>query len=64
MLILGAGDVERLLDPDALIDALSGAMGDLSAGRASAPNRIAAHVRRSATPSSPRCPHGRRPPPR
>ena len=44
MLILGAGDVERLLDPDALIDALSSAMGDLSAGRASAPNRIAARV--------------------
>jgi ornithine cyclodeaminase/alanine dehydrogenase-like protein (mu-crystallin family) len=44
VLILGAGDVERLLDPDALIDALAAAMSDLSAGRASAPNRIAAGI--------------------
>lgn len=44
MLVLGRSQVERLLDPDALIDALAGAMADLSAGRASAPGRIAALV--------------------
>jgi ornithine cyclodeaminase len=44
MLVLGAEDVIRLLDLDALVDALAGAMADLSAGRASAPDRIAALV--------------------
>ncbi len=44
MLLLGASDVERLLDVDALIDALAAAMADLSAGHASAPPRIAVHV--------------------
>jgi ornithine cyclodeaminase len=42
--VLSRADVESLLDPLALIDALSDAMADLSAGRASVPNRIAALV--------------------
>ena len=44
MLILSQREVEELLDPDALVDALAAAMVDLSAGRASAPNRVAALV--------------------
>ncbi|GGV84691.1 ornithine cyclodeaminase [Streptomyces griseoloalbus] len=44
MLVLGRSQVEALLDLDALIDALGPAMADLSAGRASAPGRIAALV--------------------
>ena len=44
MLILSRADVERLLDPDALIDALAPAMADLSAGRASVPARNFARV--------------------
>ncbi|MGW1998027.1 ornithine cyclodeaminase family protein [Embleya sp. NPDC001921] len=44
MLVLGYAQVEALLEPDALIDALAAAMADLSAGRASAPERIAAVV--------------------
>ena len=44
MLLLGRDEVERLLDLDALIDALAAAMVDLSAGRASVPNRVAAGV--------------------
>ena len=44
MLVLSRGDVRGLLDLDELIDALSEAMADLSAGRASAPDRIAAMV--------------------
>ncbi|MEU9355997.1 ornithine cyclodeaminase family protein [Streptomyces griseoloalbus] len=44
MLVLGRSQVEALLRPDALIDALGEAMADLSAGRASAPGRIAALV--------------------
>jgi alanine dehydrogenase len=44
MLILGREDVERLLDLDALIDALAATMADVSAGRASVPDRIAAWV--------------------
>ncbi|MGK5545814.1 ornithine cyclodeaminase family protein [Streptomyces sp. URMC 127] len=44
MLILGRSHVEALLDMDALIDALGPAMADLSAGRASAPDRVAATV--------------------
>jgi ornithine cyclodeaminase len=44
MLVLSATDVRDLLDLDALIDALAEAMADLSAGRASVPDRIAALV--------------------
>ena len=44
MLVLSRAEVEALLDPDLLIDALAAAMADLSAGRASVPNRVAAEV--------------------
>ncbi|MDQ0604663.1 alanine dehydrogenase [Streptomyces canus] len=44
MLVLGRSQVEALIDMGALIDALAPAMADLSAGRASAPDRIAALV--------------------
>lgn len=44
MLILSRAEVRELLDLDALIDALANAMADLSAGRASVPDRIAASV--------------------
>ncbi len=44
VLVLGRSQVEALLDVDALIDALASAMADLSAGRASAPERVAALV--------------------
>ncbi|MEE1756604.1 ornithine cyclodeaminase family protein [Streptomyces sp. SP18CS02] len=44
MLVLGASQVEELLDTDELIDALASAMSDLSAGRASVPDRVAALV--------------------
>ncbi|MET7828969.1 ornithine cyclodeaminase family protein [Streptomyces sp. NPDC005386] len=44
MLVLGRSQVEDLLDVGQLIDALGPAMADLSAGRASVPNRIAALV--------------------
>ena len=44
MLILSRSDVERLLDPDALREAIARAMADLSAGRVSMPPRIAAIV--------------------
>ncbi|MDQ0791743.1 ornithine cyclodeaminase family protein [Streptomyces sp. B1I3] len=44
MLVLGRSQVETLLKMDALIDALAAAMADLSAGRASAPDRVAARV--------------------
>jgi ornithine cyclodeaminase len=44
MLVLSRSEVHELLDLDQLIDALAGAMADLSAGRASAPDRIAAIV--------------------
>jgi ornithine cyclodeaminase/alanine dehydrogenase-like protein (mu-crystallin family) len=44
VLILSRSEVARLLDVDALIDALAEAMRDLSAGRASTPNRVAAAV--------------------
>ncbi|HWO71360.1 MAG TPA: ornithine cyclodeaminase family protein [Actinomycetota bacterium] len=44
MLVLSRAEVEALLDPDRLIDALAAAMADLSAGRASVPNRVAAEV--------------------
>jgi len=44
VLILSRSDVERLLDPDALREAIGRAMADLSAGRVSMPPRIAAIV--------------------
>lgn len=44
MLVLDRRQVDALLDVDALIDALAAAMADLSAGRASAPDRVAALV--------------------
>ncbi|MFG3114363.1 ornithine cyclodeaminase family protein [Streptomyces sp. NPDC048197] len=44
MLVVGRSEVETLLDMDALIDALASAMTDLSAGRAAAPDRVAATV--------------------
>jgi alanine dehydrogenase len=44
MLVLTRRDVEALLELDALIDALAVAMADLSAGRASVPDRVAALV--------------------
>jgi alanine dehydrogenase len=44
MLFLSRADVQQLLDLDALIDALAEAMANLSAGRASMPNRVAAVV--------------------
>jgi alanine dehydrogenase len=44
VLVLSEREVEELLDLDELIDGLAGAMADLSAGRASVPNRIAARV--------------------
>jgi ornithine cyclodeaminase len=44
VLVLSRCEVESLLDVEALIDALAGAMADLSAGRAVAPNRVAATV--------------------
>ena len=42
MIVLGRAEVSGLLDPDALIEAVATALGDLSAGRASVPPRIAA----------------------
>jgi len=44
VLVLTRADVERLLDPDGLREAVARAMADLSAGRASMPARIAASV--------------------
>ena len=44
MLLVSEREVEELLNLDDLIDALAGAMADLSSGRASVPNRIAARV--------------------
>jgi alanine dehydrogenase len=44
MLVIAGHEVEALLDVDALIDVLAGAMADLSAGRASVPNRVGAFV--------------------
>lgn len=44
MLVLSRADVESLLEPRALIDAVAVAMTDLSAGRASMPDRVAALV--------------------
>jgi len=42
MLVLSQAEVERLLDLDALVDALAEAFVDLSSGRASMPPRVAA----------------------
>jgi alanine dehydrogenase len=44
MLVVNGAQAEALLNLDALIDALAAAMADLSAGRASVPDRIAAVV--------------------
>jgi alanine dehydrogenase len=44
VLILSRAEVESALDPEALIEALAGAMADLSGGRASMPLRTAAVV--------------------
>ena len=44
MLVVSRAHIEALLDMDALIDALAAAMADLSAGRASAPDRIGALI--------------------
>jgi ornithine cyclodeaminase len=44
VLLLSRREVEDLLDLDDLIDALAAAMADLSAGRASVPNRVGARV--------------------
>jgi ornithine cyclodeaminase len=44
MLVLGRSEVESLIEPGALIDALGVALSDVSAGRASMPARIAARV--------------------
>jgi ornithine cyclodeaminase/alanine dehydrogenase-like protein (mu-crystallin family) len=44
VLLLSRKEVGELLDLDELIDALADAMADLSAGRASVPDRIGALV--------------------
>jgi alanine dehydrogenase len=44
MLVLSRSDVAPLLEPDALRRAVAAAMADLSAGRVSMPNRVAALV--------------------
>jgi alanine dehydrogenase len=44
VLVLSRSDVESLLEPRELIDAVASAMADLSSGRAAAPDRVAAHV--------------------
>jgi ornithine cyclodeaminase len=44
MLVLSRREVERLLDLDALVEAVASAMADLSAGRASMPGRAAAEI--------------------
>ncbi len=44
MLLVSRREVEELLELDVLIDALAGAMADLSAGRASVPDRVGALV--------------------
>lgn len=44
MLVLSAADVERLLDLDALVDAVGAAMAELSTGRAVTPPRVAVDV--------------------
>jgi len=44
VLVLSRAEVERLIDPDRLREAIAKAMADLSAGKASMPPRIAAMV--------------------
>jgi ornithine cyclodeaminase len=44
ILVLSRADVVPMLDPDALRRAVAGAMADVSAGRVSMPNRVAALV--------------------
>jgi len=44
MLVLSRRDVEAALDPDRLVDAVAAAMAELSAGRASVPDRTGAEV--------------------
>jgi alanine dehydrogenase len=44
VLILSRGDVEAVLDPDALVDSVAAAMAELSSGEASVPKRTAAMV--------------------
>ena len=44
MLVLNGAQIEALVNLNALIDALASAMADLSSGRASAPDRVAALV--------------------
>jgi ornithine cyclodeaminase/alanine dehydrogenase-like protein (mu-crystallin family) len=44
ILLLSRADVASLLDPDVLRRAIAGAMADVSAGRVSMPNRVAALV--------------------
>jgi ornithine cyclodeaminase len=44
MLVLNKAEVQSLLEPDELLEAIARALADLSAGRASMPNRIAAQV--------------------
>jgi alanine dehydrogenase len=44
MVVLSQAEVQELLDLDRLVDALADAHADLTAGRASMPPRIAAHV--------------------
>jgi ornithine cyclodeaminase/alanine dehydrogenase-like protein (mu-crystallin family) len=44
VLYLTRADVERLLDVDALLGALAGALAAFSAGTASVPPRVAARV--------------------
>jgi alanine dehydrogenase len=44
MLVVSGPEVEQLLDLDALVDAVATAMADLSSGKASVPERIAALV--------------------
>jgi alanine dehydrogenase len=45
MLVLNRQEVEALLDPDQLVDAVAKAMAELSAGSVSMPPRVAAEVR-------------------
>ena len=44
ILYLSRGEVERLLEIDALLDALAGALVSISAGQTSVPPRIAARL--------------------
>jgi alanine dehydrogenase len=45
VLVLSRAEVEPLLEPDRLLEAVGAAMAELSAGRASMPNRVTAAVR-------------------